>query len=216
MRNLAIYGAGGFGKELACHIHRINLEGPRWNIIGFFDDGIEIGTQISHYGKVLGGITELNQWDNALDLALAIGLPSTIKMLVNKIKNPHVSFPNVIVPGVRFNDVGTFKIGIGNIINSDCAFSCDVSIGSFNFFNGSVVLGHDAKVGSFNTFMPAVRISGEVLIGDTNYFGVGSIVIQQIKIGDNIRLGAGSVLIRKPKDGMLYLGNPARIADLGT
>ena len=26
---------------------------PQWNLIGFFDDGVECETQISHYGKVL-------------------------------------------------------------------------------------------------------------------------------------------------------------------
>ena len=46
------------------------------------------------------------------------------------------------------------------------------------------------------------------------FFGVGSIVIQQIKIGHNIRLGAGSVLMTKPKDGFLYIGNPARKTEL--
>ena len=33
---------------------------------------------------------------------------------------------------------------------------------------------------------------------------------QQIKIGNNIRLGAGSVLMTKPKNGNLYIGNPAK------
>mgnify|MGYP003321408090 FL=1 len=47
-------------------------------------------------------------------------------------------------------------------------------------------------------------------MGDGNFFGVGSIVLQQIKIGDNIRLGAGSVLMTKPKNGELYIGNPAK------
>ena len=80
--------------------------------------------------------------------------------------------------------------------------------------NGSVVFGHDDIVGNFNAFMPAVRISGEVTIGELNYFGVGSIILQQIKIGNNIRLGAGSVLMTKPKDGKLYIGNPARKTEL--
>jgi acetyltransferase-like isoleucine patch superfamily enzyme len=62
--------------------------------------------------------------------------------------------------------------------------------------------------------MPAMRISGEVTIGNCNFFGVGSIILQQIKIGNSIRLGAGSVLMRKPKDGCLYMGNPAKKTEL--
>lgn len=42
MKDIAIYGAGGFGREVACLIERINKarETPIWNFIGFFDDGI--------------------------------------------------------------------------------------------------------------------------------------------------------------------------------
>ncbi|MGE0078218.1 MAG: serine acetyltransferase [Bacteroidales bacterium] len=215
MRNIAIYGAGGFGKELACHIRRINNDVPKWNIIGFFDDGIEKNTLISNYGKVLGGVDDLNNWKEPIDIAISIGSPKVLKSVVEKIINPYVSFPNIVSPGIRFNDIDTFKIGIGNILNSDCIISCDVSIGDFNILNGFVALGHDVTVGSFNTFMPSVRISGEVNIGNVNFFGVGSIVLQQIDIGDNVRLGAGSVLLKKPKNGQLYMGNPAKLLDLG-
>lgn len=76
--------------------------------------------------------------------------------------------------------------------------------------NGSVVLGHDNRIGSFNVLMPAVRLSGQVEIGDFNFGGVGSIVLQGLKIGNHVKLGAGSVLMTKPKDGCLYLGNPAK------
>ena len=37
MKDIAIYGAGGFGKEVACLIKRINEQEPTWNLIGFFD-----------------------------------------------------------------------------------------------------------------------------------------------------------------------------------
>ena len=40
------------------------------------------------------------------------------------------------------------------------------------------------------------------------------IFAQQIKIGNEVRLGAGSVLMSKPKDGKLYIGNPAKIMEL--
>ena len=43
MRDIAIYGAGGFGREIACLIKEINGVEPTWNLIGFFDDGKEFG-----------------------------------------------------------------------------------------------------------------------------------------------------------------------------
>ena len=42
--NIAIYGAGGFGKEVACLIDRINRNGGDWHLIGFFDDTKPAGT----------------------------------------------------------------------------------------------------------------------------------------------------------------------------
>ena len=213
MKDIAIYGAGGFGREVACLVKRINEanEEPVWNLIGFFDDAPEKkGQMVSHFGPCLGGINELNAWPSELDLVIAVGSPLVVKSIVEKITNTKVSFPNVIHPSVSYSDKETFSIGKGNIVQSDCVFSCDVAIGDFNMFNGAVVFGHDDKVGDFNTFMPAIKVSGEVKIGDCNFFGVGSIVLQQIKIGNNIRLGAGSVLMTKPKDGMLYMGNPAK------
>lgn len=210
MKDIAIFGAGGFGREVACLLYKINEVEPTWNLVGFFDDGIEIGKEVSHFGKVLGGIKELNEWKSNLSMAITIGNPKIVESIVLKISNPNIQFPNIIAPTVYFSDPESFKIGRGNIIQKHCSFSCDVTIGDFNVMDGADVFGHDAVVGSFNTFMPAMRISGEVNIGNNNFFGVGSIILQQIKIGNNIRLGAGSVLMHKPKEGFLYMGNPAK------
>lgn len=212
MKDIAIYGAGGFGREVACLLNIINQSKPEpeWNLVGFFDDNPELkGKMISHYGTCLGGIDELNAYNNSLNVTIPIGNASIVKQIVDKIINPNISFPNLVHPTFKLADENAFEMGKGNIIQGDCSASCDVSFGDFNVFNGSVVFGHDAKVGNFNTFMPGTRISGEVSIGDENFFGVGSIVLQQLKIGNRFRLGAGSVLMTKPKDDALYMGNPA-------
>lgn len=210
MKNIAIYGAGGFGKEVACIINKINEKEPSWNIVGFFDDGVPEGTQISHFGKVLGNMSVLNQWKDELSLVFAIGSPKILKLLVGKITNTLIDFPNILHPEVVFSDSISFKMGKGNLITRGCSFSCDVTIGDFNQFNSISALAHDVVVGSCNVFMPLVRVSGEAQIGDCNFFGIASIILQQIKIGNNTRIGAGSMLMSKTKDGFLYVGNPAR------
>lgn len=210
MKDIAIFGAGGFGREVACLIKRINEKELTWNLIGFFDDNQELkGKMISHYAPCLGGIDELNAYTKELAITIPIGNPQSVKKVYLSIKNDKIYFPNLIMTDFLMADVETFKIGKGNIIQGDCSVSCDVVFGNFNVLNGGIAFGHDAKVGSFNTFMPGTRISGEVQIGDENFFGLGSIVLQQIKIGNNVRLGAGSVMMTKPKDGNLYIGNPA-------
>lgn len=66
-------------------------------------------------------------------------------------------------------------------------------------------------ISDYNAFMPDVKISGEVKIGKRNFFGVGSIVLQQLSIGNDTVIGANSLILRKTKDGMTYIGNPAKI-----
>lgn len=214
MNDIAIYGAGGFGKEIACLIYWINEVKPQWNLIGFFDDGVECETQISHYGKVLGGMDTLNSWNKSLSVVFAIANNKVLRKLSSLISNTNVQFPNIIAPNIVIKDVETFKIGKGNIIQGGCVVSCDVIIGDFNIFNGAVVLGHDVKIGDYNVLMPSVRISGEMVMGDCNFFGVGSIVLQQLKIKNDTKLAAGSVLMTKPKEGNVYLGVPAKVLKL--
>ena len=211
MKDIAIYGAGGFGKEVASLINWINREKPTWNLIGFFDDGVAKGTTVSHWGEVLGDVDELNSWSSPLDLTIAIGNPKSLRAVRERIENKNVSFPNVIAPNFGVSDNETFKIGEGNIIGSGCAASVDVTIGNYNILNADIVLGHDAEIGDYNVLMPDIRVSGEVKIGKENLIGVGSIILQQIKVGNNIHLGAGAVLMSKPKDGGTYIGNPAKL-----
>ena len=215
MKDIAIFGAGGFGREVACLIKRINEKEPTWNFIGFFDDNEALkGQPISHFGSCLGGTDVLNSCEKPLAVVMAIGSSVVVKKIVEKITNQNIEFPNLIHPNFFISDPETFCIGRGNIIQGGCTVTCNVTIGDFNIFNGSVVMGHDVNIGNFNTFMPAVRVSGEVKVGECNFFGVGSIILQQIKIGNNVRLGAGSVLMTKPKEGFLYLGVPAKKTEI--
>lgn len=214
MRDIAIYGAGGFGRETACLLNRINSEKPTWNLIGFFDDGVEKSKNISHFGSCLGNIDDLNAYNKELAVIISIGDPNMVKTIVEKIHNNKIWFPNIVHPDFKLADSESFTIGKGNIIQGGCSVSCNVIFGDFNVFNGSVAFGHDDIIGSFNSFMPTVRVSGEVKIGDCNFFGVGSIILQQLLVGNNVRLGAGSVMMYRPKNGKLYIGNPAVVFDI--
>lgn len=210
MKDIAIYGAGGLGREIACVINRINKVSPTWNLIGFFDDGKEVGEKITHFGKCLGGINELNNWPSPLSIVLCFGAPKIIKSIFEKINNKLIDFPNIIDPSCLMIDSETLSLGKGNIIQAKCIFTTHVLIGDFNLFNISVSIGHDTKIDNFNVFMPGVKVSGEVSIGKENLFGASSFIKQQIKVGDSVTLSPLSVLLTKPKDNSLYVGNPAK------
>lgn len=210
MKDIVIYGAGGFGREIACLLNLSNEKTPEWNIIGFLDDNEAILGTKNKYGRVLGGGEWLNHYDKPLAVAIAVGNPAAVTAIVAKINNPNISFPNIYAPSVTFLDKESLEIGQGNIFCTNCFISCNVKIGNFNLFNGYIPIGHDAKIGDCNVVMPSCNISGGVEIGNGNFFGVQSVVLQYIRIGNDIRIGANSVIMRKTKDGFLYIGNPAK------
>ena len=213
MKDIAIYGFGGFGREVACVIEAINEIEPEWNLVGYFDDGHQVG-ECNRYGRVIGGLKELNAYDKPLNVVIAIANSEVIRKIVSSVTNEFVTFPNIIAPNVLFFDKESFKIGRGNIVTFGGRMSCGTALGNFNVCNGCVSFGHDVSIGDYNVLQPEVRISGETEVGDSNFFGVRSVVLQGLKIGSNTRIGACSVVMRNTKDGFLYLGNPAKRIDV--
>ncbi|MFZ4725960.1 MAG: serine acetyltransferase [Paludibacter sp.] len=209
MKNIAIYGFGGFGREVACLLKKMNETIPTWNLIGFIDDGVEVGTE-NRYGKVLGGIDFVNSYTSKLSVIISIANPHIIKKIVAGITNPMIDFPNIIAPNVNIFDNDAYSIGKGNIIFWGCRLSCDVAIGDFNLINGAVSLGHDVQLENYNVLGPSTRLSGNCRVGEENQFGVGSIVLQGVKIGNNTKIGIGTVIIRNTMDDAFYFGNPAK------
>lgn len=209
MKDIAIYGFGGLGREVACVINKINEVEPTWNIIGYFDDGEPVGKECK-YGKVLGNIDTLNAWPTPLSVVIAIATPKYLELVSSKITNPLVDFPNIIAPGVFMFDEESVSLGKGNLITFGCRFSCNVTLGDFNVLDGMISLGHEACIGSYNAIFPETRISGQTSIGDKNFFGARCFVAQCLKVGNGNRFGAGTFVLRKIKDDGLYMGNPAK------
>ena len=133
MKDIAIYGAGGFGREVACLIERINKarETPIWNFIGFFDDDVvnkPIGYR-NEYGEILGNLEMLNTYPKPLSVILAIGKPKILKAVYEAITNPLIDFPNIVAPEAHILDIDNFSMGKGNILGSFSSMSCNVHIG---------------------------------------------------------------------------------------
>ena len=194
MNNIAIYGAGGFGKEVACLINLINKKDKTWKLLGYFDDNNEIKAKKFNDLEVLGGLDELNKFTEPLSIIFSIGNPSMIQKICKKIYNNNILFPNIISPDCVFLDPNNTKFGKGNLIMPQTLISCNVSIGNFNLMNCGVSIGHDTTIGSYNSFMSYAKISGEVNIIDSNYFGACSLILQQKNIGCNTVIGASSVI----------------------
>jgi sugar O-acyltransferase (sialic acid O-acetyltransferase NeuD family) len=211
MNKIAIFGAGGFGKEVAWLIEdiskNISKNNGGWKMAGFFDDKRK-GQVINGY-KVLGGIEELNDAKEELFLVVAVGDPTTKKNIVKNIRNPRIKFPVLVHPSVVISDRA--KIGEGSIICAGNIISVDARIGRHVIINLDCTIGHDAIIGDFCSFMPSVNISGETKIEEGTYFGTGALIINQKKVGKNVTIGAGSAVFSDIPDDCTALGNPARL-----
>jgi len=73
---------------------------------------------------------------------------------------------------------------------------------------GCVILSHDRSAMHID---PADDGEGEVVIGNNVYIGVNSVVLRNVHIGDNSVIGAGSVVISDIPEGVVAVGNPARV-----
>lgn len=210
MRKIAVYGAGAYGEEVYLLIRKLNTIEKKWDFIGFFDDNYCIYNGKNYYGKVVGGMDELNKIEEDIDVALGVASPNAIKSILGRITKENITFPNIIDPETGYIDKESFHIGIGNVIGNGCRFSPKVTIGNYNVVVNDTIFGHDAIVGNYNVFFPETRLSGKVIVGDECIFGMRTAVFQGVKIADRVKLSAGSILSMNAREGNTYLGNPAK------
>ncbi len=208
-KDIAIFGAGGFGREVKTIIDSINVYRPNtYNFIGFFDDGVEKGTLINGY-PVLGGIHEINQNSKGFNLAIAVGDPKVKKTILSRIINTNIDYPSIIHPRVSMS-ADDIQIGKGCIICEGTIMTCNIKIGDFVVINLLCTVGHDSVIEDYCAFMPSVNISGEVLIKSSVYVGTGAKIINMLEIGENTVVGAGAVVAKSLPPDCTVVGIPAK------
>lgn len=208
MKNIAIFGAGGFGREVAWLIEQINKHEKIWNLIGFFDDGVAPGSEV--YGfNVLGGLEALNIFREELNIVFAIADPKAKKKIVTKVINQNIKFPVLMHPNVLIGDKDV-NVGEGSIITAGNIITVNIQIGKHVILNLSNTVGHDTVIGNYCSFMPSVNISGEVSIGECVYVGTGAKIINQLEIGANSIIGAGAVVAKTIPENCTAVGVPAK------
>ena len=210
MKDIAIFGVGGFGREVLTLIKHINQSNPTYRMVGFFDDGHEKGEMINGF-PVLGKTEELNVWSTDICIAISIGKPETKKKVVEKITNPKVSFPTLIHPNVVIGDPDYVKIGEGCIICAGNMITTNIEIGDFVILNLGCTVGHDTIIKDYAAFMPSCNVSGEVLIEEGVYCGTGVKIINQTSIGEYATIGAGAVVTKSIPRHCTAVGVPAKV-----
>ena len=208
-KKLIIYGAGGFGREVAWLVERINKVSPTWNLLGFIDGDESIqGTEINGY-PVLGKDEDVKNYTDAY-YVIAVGASRTREKIVENMRKiyPGFKFGTVIDPNVEISELVT--IGEGTIICAHTIITVNISIGSHVIINLDCTIGHDAVLKDYVTLYPSVNISGFTNIGHAAELGTGMQIIQGKSIGDYSIVGAGAVVVKDIPDNCTAVGSPAK------
>ncbi len=207
VKDIAIVGAGGLGKEIAVLIHQINQLQLTWNVIGYYDDALPVGKKIVGH-LVLGNIDALNKIDYDLQVVIAIGDPMVKSKIVNRIANFKITYPVLVHPSASLGL--EVELGKGTIITAGCHLTVDVKTGDHVLINLNSTIGHDVSIGKFSCIMPGVHLSGFVSIGKSVLIGTGASVLQHLSIGASARVGAGAIVTKDVEPASTVKGIPAR------
>lgn len=205
---LHIFGAGGFGREVAW-LARQCKPSPM-NIVFLVDDPIHTGV-----GSV-GGIPI--QTANAITLGthsefvVAVGEPSLKRRAAKLLESLGYHPTNLTHPSVEMSD--SVSLGPGTVVCAGSILTVDIQIGAHVHINLNSTIGHDVTVGDFTTICPGANISGNVQIGRDVFIGTGVSIIngnrqQPIAIGDGAIIAAGSCVTKSVEANSMVAGVPA-------
>jgi sugar O-acyltransferase (sialic acid O-acetyltransferase NeuD family) len=212
MTVIAVYGAGGFGREVAWLVESCNAGGGAFSVACFVDD------EEARHGEVLNGIPVMglrearSRFPDA-KLVAAAGHPAVREKLVENAERAGWEFQTLVHPRVEMSRWVT--LGAGTVICAGNILTTNIELGRHVQINLDCTIGHDVVMGDFATLAPGVHVSGCVHIGRGAYVGTGATIINGTRdaplvIGDGAVVGAGACVIRPVPPGTTVVGVPAR------
>jgi sugar O-acyltransferase (sialic acid O-acetyltransferase NeuD family) len=208
MEDIVIFGAGGFGREVAWLIDDLNRVRNQYSVLGFIVDDSVLKGELLNGHVVLGGLEYL-EGKKGLSAAIALGDPVSRMRVLTRFAPYNLRYPNLIHPSAM---IGTeVRIGIGNIICAGSILTVNINMGSFCQLNLHTTVGHDAVLQDFATTACGVDLAGHSHIGLAAYMGNHSTVLPSVNVGAFATVGAGAVVNRDLPVGVTAVGVPAKV-----
>lgn len=212
MNKFAIYGCGGFGREVLPLY--LQSQSTAVDVVFVDDDKSLWGTKINGH-LVLSPIQAIA--DNR-KFNIAIANPQSRKRIVETLQYKGVSFFTITAGGIAvYDDV---EIGEGSVLCTHVVVTSNIRIGKHFHANFHSYIAHDCEIGDFVTLAPHVSCGGRISIGDGAYIGMGAVIKQgttqmRLVIGTGAVIGMGAVVTKDVPAGAVVIGNPARIIRQG-
>lgn len=207
MKVLAIYGAGGLGREIIDLAKAINKHDDRWNKMVFVDDISDMSEVAGLNVFKLDVLLEVYS-SKSIEFIIALGGPAFRENVFHKLSDKNLKMATLIHPTVQIGD--RTIIHDGCIIQYNCFISCDVELGYNVLLQPSSNVGHNTHIGDHSVLSSFVCVAGNCNVGNSVYVGMNVPIKEGITIGDKSIVGMGSCVLRDIPDGVVALGNPAR------
>jgi sugar O-acyltransferase (sialic acid O-acetyltransferase NeuD family) len=210
---IAIYGAGGFGREVAWLAQTVSNSINNFKPVCFIDDDKKIcGTKLNGL-KVLSLRQAKNQYPGAY-IICGIGSPAGREAAIHKAATMGFNIATLIHPRVEMSK--WIKIGVGTVICSGCVLTTNITLAKHVQINLNCTIGHNVFIDDYATLAPGVHVSGYVNIGKRVYIGTGAVIIngtddEPISIGDGSIIGAGACVIKSIPAEETWAGVPAKM-----
>lgn len=204
---LAIFGAGGLGRETLELAGIINERNKKWDSFVFVDDNPDLkevqGLQVRSFSDMIE-----DEQREQTEYIIAVGEPAVRKKLYDKLMENRCRLATLVHPDVHIP--ATTVIGQGSVVCFSCLVSCNVTIGDNVVLQPQCNIGHDDKIGAHSVVSAFVNLSGACVVGEESYLGASASIRELTEIGAHSIVAMGAVVLRDVEDGVIVAGNPAR------
>lgn len=209
MRRIAIYGAGGFAREVHQLIDDLAGGGEPVACAGFLVDHGFGHDAVVHDLPVLGDASWFTRAPDVLT-TIAIGATAPRRRIALRIDGG-LDTRTLVLRHPRAWVGGRVSVAPGAIICAGAMVTADIAVGRHAQLHVGCTIGHDAVIGDFVTVAPGANISGRVEIGEGAFIGAGAVVLPDVTVGAWATVGAGAVVTRDVPADTTVVGSPARI-----
>ena len=209
---IAIYGAGGFAREVAWLVQSCNEKINKYQVVCFIDDSEAAHGKVLNNIPIMGLEMALKSFPSAAVVS-GIGNPKTRQRLMEKSAASGFGFATIIHPHAEKSQ--WIEIGEGTVICAGNILTTNIRLGCHVQINLDCTIGHDVVMDDYATLAPGVHVSGCVRIGKRVYVGTGAVIINgtsdsPLLIEDDATIGAGAVVIKPVPYGTTVVGIPAK------
>lgn len=207
---ILIYGASGFGREVAWLVQMCKDDKY---VACFIDDDVKKHGTLLNAIPVLSLEQVLGEHPDGKIVA-GVGDPRLRQTLMMRAALHGFNFATIIHPKAEMSR--WIEIGVGSTICAGSILTTNIVLGDHVQINLGCTIGHDVVMGNYATLAPGVHISGFVHIGQRVYMGSGAVVIngtknEPIVIGDDAIIGAGACVVDSVMSGTTVVGVPAKV-----